>query len=79
MLQHSSQGGSCLHGKKRMSREMKNGMGHESAHRSQKGLKGEHSIQKDTENGNMVAIRTKESLLRFNEAEFNQKAIEQTV
>lgn len=54
-------------------------MGHESAHRSQKGLKGEHNIQKDTENGNMVAIRTKESLLRFNEAEFNQKAIEQTV
>lgn len=34
-------------------------MGHESAHRSQKGLKGECNIQKDTENGNMVAVRTR--------------------
>lgn len=47
--------------RKRMRGEMKNGMGHEYARRSQKGLKREEDIQKDTYNGNMVAIKTKQS------------------
>lgn len=34
--------------RKRMRREIKNGMGCEYAQRSQKGLKGEEDIQKDT-------------------------------
>lgn len=34
--------------RKRMRREMKNGMGHKYAQRSKKGLKGEEDIQKGT-------------------------------
>lgn len=47
--------------RKRMRREMKNGMGHKYAQRSKKGLKGEEDIQKGTQNGNMAAIKTKQS------------------
>lgn len=58
---------------------MKNGMGHEAAQRAWESLKWEDNIQKDTQNGGMVAVKTKQSLLRFNEADFNQEGIEQTV
>lgn len=46
--------------RKRLRKEIKNGMGHEYTLRSHTGLKGEEDIQKDTQNGNMVAIKTKQ-------------------